>query len=236
MLPEATEAMIPLHDDNPVRQFGWLTLCLILGNVAIFAYELTLSPEALADLLEQWAFVPSQLSTSGPTPLVAATIVTSAFIHAGWLHLGGNMLYLWVFGNKLEGRLGPVRFGAFYLLWAVAAALAQTIATPTSITPMVGASGAIAGILGAYLVLFPRARVTTIIPLFFYMELAALPAAFVIVFWFILQVAQGLTALGGTMESGVAWWAHIGGFVAGAALVIPMLVREKLKPRRTRLR
>lgn len=227
--------MIPLHDDNPTRRFGWLTLALVLGNVAMFAIEITMGAEQLAGLLATWAFVPARLSDPASMPLALVTIPTSAFLHAGWLHLGGNMLYLWIFGNNIEDRLGPLRFGLFYLACAAGAAIGQTIATPDSTTPMVGASGAIAGVLGAYLLLFPRARVVTVIPILFYLELAALPAAFVIGFWFLLQVAQGLTALGGTLESGVAWWAHIGGFATGMILVAPLALRA-LVPTRGRKR
>jgi len=231
--------MIPIHDDNPTHNFPWLTITLIAANLAIFGYEITRTPAELARLIETWAFVPARLSDPATALPAALTILTSAFLHAGWLHVGGNMLYLWIFGNNIEDRLGPIRFAVFYLACAAAAAVAQTFAAPDSTVAMVGASGAIAGILGAYLVLYPRARVVTLVPIFFYVELAALPSAFVIGFWFVLQIAQGLTALGGTMESGVAWWAHIGGFAAGVLFVAPILVRDtgarmKRRPRSTR--
>jgi len=229
--------MIPIHDDNPTRTFPWLTVALIAANVAVFTYEVTRTPAELARIIDTWAFVPAHLSNPATLLPAALTILTSAFIHAGWIHVGGNMLYLWIFGNNIEDRLGRVRFALFYVVCASAAAVAQTIATPHSDVPMVGASGAVAGVLGAYLLLFPRAQVIALIPIFFYIELASLPAVFVIGFWFVLQIAQGLTALGGTMESGVAWWAHVGGFIAGALLVVPLLAHVKLrKPRRTRTR
>jgi len=231
MVPEAAEPMIPLHDDNPTRRFGWLTLALILGNTAVFAVEITMPADALARLIDTWAFVPARLTDPTTAPMALVTIVSAAFLHAGWLHLGGNMLYLWIFGNNIEDRLGPIRFGLFYLACAAGAAIGQTLASPESTAPMVGASGAIAGVLGAYLVLFPRARIVTLIPILFYLELAALPAAFVIGFWFVIQIAQGLTALGGTLESGVAWWAHIGGFATGILLVAPLGLRSLLPER-----
>lgn len=234
MVPEAAEAMIPLHDDNPTRRFGWLTLALMLGNIAVFAIEVTMPADRLAEFIATWAFVPARLADPAAAPMALVTILSSAFMHAGWLHLGGNMLYLWIFGNNIEDRLGSVRFALFYVACATGAAIGQTLATPGSTTPMVGASGAIAGVLGAYLLLFPRARVVTLIPILFWVELAALPAAFVIGFWFLLQIAQGLTALGGTLESGVAWWAHIGGFAAGMALVLPLTLRDLRRPRTRR--
>jgi len=229
--------MIPIHDDNPTRTFPWLTIALIVTNIAMFLYEITRTPAQLVQLIDSWAFVPARLSDPATVLPAALTMLTSAFLHAGWIHMGGNMLYLWIFGNNIEDRLGPVRFVLFYALCASAAAMSQTLATPHSEVPMVGASGAIAGILGAYLLLFPRAEVIALIPIFFYIELASLPAVFVIGFWFILQIAQGLTALGGTMESGVAWWAHIGGFAAGVVLVLPLLARARTrKPQRPRKR
>lgn len=224
--------MIPIHDDNPTRNFPWLTITLIVTNLAVFGYEITRAPQELASLIDMWAFVPARLGDPVTALPAALTVLTSAFLHAGWLHVGGNMLYLWVFGNNIEDRLGPIRFALFYLACAAAAAMAQTFAAPDSTVAMVGASGAIAGILGAYLMLYPRARIVALVPIFFYVELAALPSAFVIGFWFVLQIAQGLTALGGTMESGVAWWAHIGGFAAGVLLVAPILVRDSVRLKR----
>lgn len=232
MVPEATLTMIPIHDDNPTRTFPWLTILLIAANCVVFAFEVTRTPAQLATFIDTWAFVPARLMQPSTAASALVTVFTAAFLHAGWLHIGGNMLYLWIFGNNIEDRLGPLRYLGFYALSALAAAGAQTLATPHASVPTVGASGAIAGVLGAYVLLFPRARVVTVIPIFFYIELAALPAVFVIGFWFVLQMAQGLTALGGAATSGVAWWAHIGGFVTGALLVTPIALREAFARRR----
>lgn len=226
--------MIPIHDENPTQRFPWLTVALISVNIAVFAYELTRTPAQLADLIGAWAFVPTGLTSFGTAGHALVTVLTSAFLHGGVLHIAGNMLYLWVFGNNIEDRLGRLAFGAFYIACALGAAAAQAIATPGSLVPMVGASGAIAGVLGAYLILYPRARVVTVVPVFFYLELAALPAGFVIGFWFLLQIAQGVTSLGGTMQGGVAWWAHIGGFATGTALAAPIAMRDTLTRRRRR--
>lgn len=214
--------MIPIYDDNPTRRFTWLTITLVLANVVVFAYELSLSPAELNALIARWAFTPSAFFAAPTDPQQLATVVTAAFMHGGWLHLGGNLLYLWIFGNNIEDRLGSWRFGLFYLLSAAVATFAQAAAEPGSAVPVVGASGAIAGILGAYLVLFPRARVMTLIPIFFYIELAAVPSAFVIGFWFVLQLVQGLGSIGAATAGGVAWWAHVGGFVFGLVIMAPV--------------
>jgi membrane associated rhomboid family serine protease len=220
--------MIPLHDDNPTRRIPWLTMLLIAANSVIFAIEASMGTEELNSFLLQWAFVPQRFFASPLSPDQLITFVASLFLHGGWLHLIGNMLFLWIFGNNIEDRLGVVRFGLFYLACGIAATLAQAFASPAASIPMVGASGAIAGVLGAYLLLYPRARVVTVIPIFFYIEVAALPAAFVIGFWFVLQLAQGVGSLGalGT-EGGVAWWAHVGGFVAGLIAILPAVVADK---------
>jgi membrane associated rhomboid family serine protease len=160
------------------------------------------------------------------------SIVTAMFLHGGWLHLGGNMLYLWIFGNNIEDRLGKLRFIAFYLGCGALASLTQAFIDPESTVPLVGASGAIAGVLGAYLVLYPRARVVTVIPIFFIIELATVPAVFVIGLWFLLQLAQGIGSIG-TM-TGVAWWAHVGGFLAGVTAVAPLAATDLLRRVRAR--
>lgn len=227
--------MIPLHDDNPTRHVPWLTVLFMAVNTVVFAMEASMETGELNSFLVKWAFIPVRFFESPMSPDQLKTLVISMFLHGGWLHLIGNMLFLWIFGNNIEDRLGALRFGLFYLVCGVAAALAQAFAAPAASLPMVGASGAIAGVLGAYLMLYPRARVVTVIPIFFYIEVAALPAAFVIGFWFLLQLAQGVGSLGalGT-EGGVAWWAHIGGFVAGIVAILPAVVADRWRGRRAR--
>jgi membrane associated rhomboid family serine protease len=176
-------------------------------------------------LITQYALIPAELLRGEdlpptiPIPLWL-TILTSMFLHGGLMHLLGNMLYLWIFGDNVEDAMGPIRFLAFYLLCGVAAALAQIAIDPGSAVPLIGASGAIAGVLAAYFMLFPYARVLTLIPIFFFLRLIPVPAVLLLGFWFLLQVISGAGSLGA--GGGVAWFAHIGGFVAGALLVFPL--------------
>jgi membrane associated rhomboid family serine protease len=218
--------MIPIHDENPTKRVPWITILFILANVAVFGYELTLDAVNLEVFIGHFAFTPARFLADPGAPALLMTLFSSMFIHAGWLHLGGNMLYLWIFGNNIEDRLGRLWFIVFYLGCGVTAIAAQTLVDPASAVPLVGASGAIAGVLGGYLLLFPRARVVTIIPIFFYLELAALPAVFVIGFWFALQLVQSLGSLSQAMTGGVAWWAHVGGFVAGLIVIAPLAARD----------
>lgn len=195
---------LPLRDENPTFRFPVWTLALIAVNVAVFAAA-ALSPEGLPSFILKYGAVPRGIvRLSSPQ-----TLLTSMFVHASLLHLLGNMLYLWVFGNNVEDFLGPVRFPLFYLASGCAAALLQVAFSPGSRLPMVGASGAIAGILGAYWVLFPRARVMTLI----FIALVPLPAGFVLGVWFLAQLLN--IGMGG----GVAWFAHIGGFLAGIGMI-----------------
>ncbi|HEY8818517.1 MAG TPA: rhomboid family intramembrane serine protease [Candidatus Limnocylindrales bacterium] len=219
--------MIPLRDANPTRRTPWVTLAIVIACVVVFAWELGLMVSrgqgALDDLLARWGVIPSDLTAAwGHGEYVSrqtATLVTSQFLHGGWLHLGGNMLYLWIFGNNVEDRFGRVRFLGFYLAGGILAALSQVAIDPTSPVPTIGASGAIAATLGAYLVLFPRARVTTLVFLGFFYQLIDVPAIAVLGFWFVLQLVEGLTSLGSVQSGGgVAFFAHIGGFVFGAVL------------------
>lgn len=204
--------MLPLRDANPSRRFPVVTVTLIAINVLIFLYQLTL-PE---DELYAQALVPYNV-THGFNTAVALTFLSSMFMHGGLLHIGGNMLYLWIFGDNVEDVMGPVRYVVFYLLAGIAAALSQVLVTPDTRIPMVGASGAIAGVLGAYLLLFPGARILTFFPYFFFFEV---PAYVILIYWFVLQLIRGAaTSLAEAAGGGVAWWAHVGGFVAGLALV-----------------
>jgi len=219
--------VIPLRDANPTRRTSFVTIGLILACVVAFAWELGLQASggdaALDDFIAAWGVIPADLAAAWGhgrfLSIETATLLTSQFLHGGWLHLAGNMLYLWIFGNNVEDRFGRVRFLLFYLVGGALAGLSQVAIDPTSTTPTIGASGAIAATLGAYLVLFPRARVTTLVFLGFFYQLIAIPAVFVVGFWFVLQLIDGVLSLGGVQAGGgVAFFAHIGGFIAGAVL------------------
>ncbi len=218
--------MFPLKDENPTSRFAWMTWLILAVNVAVFGWEVWLSVSAgsgaLSSFLGAWAFDPAALAAAPFDPRVWLTILTSMFLHAGWIHIGGNMLYLAIFANNVEDRLGPWWFLAFYLSCGIAAALAQAMGSGFADTAMLGASGAIAGTLAAYLMLFPRAKVLTAIWVFIFIELARIPAWVLIVVWFLLQLASGVGTIGPAASSdGVAYLAHVGGFVAGLALIVP---------------
>lgn len=226
--------MIPLRDYNPTRRVPWMTVAIILANAAVFAVELSVPRDALPAFMVSNAFVPAHFLASPFSPSQWLTVFAAMFMHAGWLHIGGNMLYLWIFGNNIEDRLGPLPFLGFYLTAGIAATAAQTLASSTSAMPILGASGAIAGVLGAYLVLFPGAVVLTLVPVIFFLEIARLPAFVVIGFWFVLQLANGALSLdpGVSASGGVAWFAHIGGFVAGLVLVAPLVIADPARRNR----
>jgi membrane associated rhomboid family serine protease len=212
--------VIPLKDENPSRTFPITTLLLIAANVIVFAYEATLPDSALQGLLLSFGAVPSRfrlhaLPASASAGTAWLTLLTSMFLHGGYLHLGGNMLYLWIFGDNVEDAMGHLRFLAFYLLCGSVAGLVQIVAMSTSRVPLVGASGAIAGILGAYVLLYPAARVRTLVVFFFLIRIVSIPAFFVLGFWFLLQ----LLSVPASSRSGVAFFAHIGGFLAGMSLI-----------------
>lgn len=219
--------MIPIKGENPTRRFPVVTVLLLIANVTAFVYELSLSEAELLAFIDRWAVNTSRLAADPLSANTLLTLLTSMFLHAGWLHLGGNMLYLWVFGNNVEDRLGRPAFIAFYLGSGILATLTQLLAVGPADVPLLGASGAIAGVLGAYLLLFPKARVVVLIPIFFIIELARVPAAFVIGFWFLMQVVQGVGSISPEATTGgVAWWAHIGGFVAGFVLALPFWLAD----------
>jgi membrane associated rhomboid family serine protease len=225
--------VIPLYDRNPTRRFPAVTVGLIVACFAVFGLELTISmgggDAALERFFDQWGAVPAKITAAlgSGDYFSSATlgIFTSMFLHGGWLHVLGNMLYLWIFGNNVEDRLGRVGFLVFYLVGGVTAALAQVAIDPTSTNPLVGASGAIAAALGAYLVLFPGARILSLVFLGFFYQLLEVPALIILGFWFVLQLVSGFAALGPTtaQEGGVAFFAHIGGFVLG--LVVGLILR-----------
>lgn len=218
--------MLPLFDNNKRRRTPTITVLLILANLAFFAYELYLAQLGqLEPFLRQHAFTPASL-TESPSAAGALTVFTSMFLHGGWLHLLANLWFLWLFGNVVEDRLGPFRFLFLYLLSGMGAASMQYTVGPFSEIPMVGASGAIAGILGAYLLLFPTALIFTLVPLWF-APIIPIPAFIFLILWFVLQIWQGIGSfMASDVTGGVAWWAHFGGFGAGAWLV------RKLRPRR----
>jgi membrane associated rhomboid family serine protease len=205
--------MIPLHDTIRSRRVPIVTWLLIALNVLVFLYEMRLGPAALERLIRTWGLVPAQLSAKPTTAWI--TILTSMFLHGGWFHILSNMWVLFIFGDNVEDRMGPGRYLIFYLLSGVAAALLQTFFLQDSREPMIGASGAIAGVLGAYLILFPRARIASLVPIFFIFTIVEIPAVIFLLFWFGSQLFSGWLSLGGTAGSGVAWWAHVGGFVFG---------------------
>jgi len=214
--------MIPLRDRNPSGSFPAVTIAIIVACTAAFLYELSLG-RGLNRFLMEFALVPGQVTYSLQTGDlgwrgIVPPFFTSMFLHGGWLHLIGNMWFLWIFGDNVEDALGSFRFVFFYLACGLAAGFLHFILGPTSAVPTIGASGAIAGVLGGYLVLYPGARVLTLVPLGFFIRILELPAALMIGLWFVVQLASGLLTQG--MEGGgVAWWAHVGGFVAGLGLV-----------------
>ena len=214
--------MIPLHDDNPTRIKPVVTITFIAMCVLAFLWQISLGPRfeqamfslgAIPAVIFGSKVLPAQLEIVPPW----TTVFTSMFMHGGWMHLIGNMLYLWIFGNNVEDAMGHVRFVIFYILCGVVAFLAQSLPAPESAIPMVGASGAISGVLGAYLLLYPHARVLVVIPLGFFLYTTRLAAGWVLAFWFALQILS--STLSATQEGGVAFGAHIGGFVAGMALI-----------------
>jgi len=220
--------MIPLRDANPSRTVPIVNYTLIGLNVAVFLVEISLGRSAGA-LIGALGVVPARvsgvLSSADFDAGVAVTFLTSMFLHGGWMHLIGNMVFLFVFGDNIEDRFGHAKYLLFYIVCGFAAAATQVIAAPDSVVPMVGASGAIAGVLGAYVILYPRARILTLIPVFFFLQLVELPAFLFLGIWFLMQIFSGVLALQiGADAGGVAWWAHIGGFTAGA-LMLPFLRR-----------
>ncbi|HEY8489424.1 MAG TPA: rhomboid family intramembrane serine protease [Dehalococcoidia bacterium] len=232
--------MIPVSDALRARTRPYVNLSIIAANILVFLYELTLNQFQLQEFFFTYGVVPSDLSAWLSSPSLTdldppRSVFTSMFVHGGWLHIISNMLFLWIFGDNVEDAMGHVRYLAFYLVTGVAAALAQTAVNPDAQIPSVGASGAIAGVMGAYLVLYPFSSVAVLLPFFFLFWLAWIPAAVLILAWFALQLFSGVAELGQTAQTaqaGVAFWAHIGGFVAG--LVLVWFFRSKRRSRRTR--
>jgi membrane associated rhomboid family serine protease len=224
--------VIPLRDRNPTRRTPIVTLALIGACFVTFAIELSVTASggdaALEAFFRQWGAVPADITAAleagdylGPAMV---GMLSSMFLHGGWVHLLGNMLFLWIFGNNVEDRLGPIPFLLFYVVGGIAAALAQVVIAPDSTIPLVGASGAIAAALGAYIVLFPGARILSLVFLGFFYQLLEVPAIVVLGYWFVLQLVSGVAGLGAeTAQGGVAFFAHIGGFVLG--VIVGFLLR-----------
>jgi len=208
--------VIPLRDVIPSRTTPYVTIGLIAVNALVYLYEMTLGESSLDEFILYFGLVPAAFSW--------VAVLTSMFLHGGLLHVGGNMLFLWIFGDNVEDRMGHGRFVVFYLLCGAAAALAQTAMSPDSVVPMVGASGAVAGVMGAYFVLYPHSRIVTLIPLFVFFHVMEVPALVFLGLWFVLQFVSGVgsiaAATGGEPAGGIAFWAHVAGFVAGVSGVL----------------
>jgi len=234
--------MIPLRDNAAPRRLTPINAALIVANVAVFVYELSLGAR-IATFVARFALVPAAVTRAltaagthrdlaGFEPLM--TTVTSMFIHGGFWHIAGNMLYLFIFGAAVEYRMGAARYLIFYFAAGIAAALATVWIAPESSVPVIGASGAIAGVLGAYFILYPRGRILTILPIFIFIQFIEIPAVIYLLFWFALQLYAGLEEGGrAAAMGGVAWWAHVGGFMFGVGLG-PMLAKNRPRRRRPR--
>ncbi|MEO8277795.1 MAG: rhomboid family intramembrane serine protease [Thermoanaerobaculia bacterium] len=228
--------MFPIRDGIPSRRVPIVTIAIIAANTLVYLYQLTLPQEGLASLFYLFGVVPARLSDpawAGSVGIPATafggytTFLSSLFLHGGFLHLAFNMWTLWIFGDNVEDRLGRFRYVVFYLGCGVAAGIAQALVDPRSTAPTIGASGAIAGVLGAYLLLYPHARVLTLIPIVIYPLFVQLPALVFLGLWFLLQLWSGVSAFGqGPGAGGVAWWAHVGGFLTGMLLLKAMISPE----------
>jgi membrane associated rhomboid family serine protease len=205
--------MIPLKSTERISSTALVTIGLIAVNAVIFLYQDTLPVYALNQFVEKWGLVPDRLRL--------ATLFTSMFLHGGWMHIIGNMLFLWVFGRNVEDLIGSGRFLLLYLLCGLAAAVVQVITNPYSSLPTIGASGAIAGVMGAYLIKFPRTRIVTLLFIFIFITTLEIPAAVLLLYWFALQFISGVGSLGSAdyTGGGIAWFAHVGGFIAGMLLI-----------------
>ena len=216
--------MIPLRDVIPSRTFPFFTIAIIALNAVAFLFEISLPDAGLQAFVQTYAVIPALFSWP--------SVLTSMFLHAGWLHFLGNMLYLWIFGDNVEDRLGHWRFVGFYLFCGAVAAVAHTMMNPASTLPTLGASGAIAGVMGAYFVLYPHSRIIALLPLFVFWQIIEVPAIFFLGLWFVMQFFSGVGSIalatrGGS--GGVAFWAHVAGFVAGVASVFVLRKRRTVE-------
>ncbi len=226
--------MIPLRDENPSRNPPYVVWALIVANALVFLLELSLPPDSLQEFFVLFGIVPARFTHPEWARALGIPVddwwpfLTSLFIHGGWFHIIGNMWFLWIFGDNVEDRMGHGRFLVFYILCGVIAGFAHMVTNPTSTIPAFGASGAISGVLGAYLLFFPHARVLVLFPIIIWPLLFVLPASIFLGLWFFIQFFSGTFSLLAPSEGGgVAWWAHIGGFVAGLSLAPYFLPRRK---------
>ncbi len=218
--------MIPIRDNIRSRRFPLVNYTLIGINVIIFLYQVTLGQQGAMEFVFTYGVIPENITrilagdifTVGPAPLL--TLVSSMFLHGGWFHLIGNMLYLWVFGDNIEDCLGSFTYLVIYILMGIAATFVYIISAPLSEIPLIGASGAIAGVLGAYFILYPKARVVTLVPLGIFFTFLEIPAMIYLFLWFLLQLFNSVVAQVGNGAQMIAWWAHVGGFVSGVVLGI----------------
>lgn len=214
--------LIPLYDENPSRTFPFVTIGIITANILIFLYEVSLG-QNLQSFINQYAMIPA-IITKGSSYF---SVFTAMFLHGGFMHIAGNMLYLWIFGNNIEDALGHLNFAIFYLVSGLGGAIGHLLSAPASQIPSLGASGAISGVLAAYILLFPGAYVVTIVPIFYFIRIIRLPALLVIGFWVVIQFLNGFASIvarpvAAELTGGVAWFAHIGGFLTGFLLIILM--------------
>jgi len=214
--------MIPLKAENPRRSIAVINMLLIAVNIVVFLYQISLPQRAQASLVANFGVVPAkaELALKNPPRYGEAAVVpllTSMFLHGGWLHILGNMLFLWVFGGSVEDRFGHAGYLIFYFFSGLAAGLTHIFVNWGSHVPSIGASGAISGVMGAYIVMFPASRILTLVPLLIFFFTVRLPAFLILGYWFLIQFLSGMSTLGRSNQAGVAWWAHIGGFLVGAA-------------------
>ena len=216
--------MIPLRDSQPSRTTPYVTIGIILVNVVLFLYEVLLDPYTRNAFIAHYGVIPARLQ--------AADLVTSMFLHGGWMHLIGNMWFLWIYGDNIEDILGAMQYLVFYLVCGVAAVLTQVLLDPSSRIPTIGASGAIAGVMGAYVVKFPHSRITTLVALFIFWTTVEIPAYIILLYWFVIQLFSGAATITSHSQGGVAWFAHVGGFLTGILLIYVMKTNDPWRHRR----
>ncbi|MBI4908819.1 MAG: rhomboid family intramembrane serine protease [Acidobacteria bacterium] len=216
--------MIPLRDTQPSYSRPYVTIAIILANITVFFFELSLDDFSRNEFVSVFGVVPAR-------PWIGS-FLTHMFLHGGWMHILGNMWFLWIYGDNVEDILGHGKYLLFYLGCGLIAGVVQTMASPGSRIPLVGASGAIAGIMGAYLVKFPHSRILTLFPIIIFFWTAEIPAVWILIYWFVLQFVSGVGQLGDSSGSGgVAWFAHVGGFIAGFVIIRMMRTRERYRHR-----